>query len=171
MRKINRIIIHCTATLEGREVTVKDIDRWHRDRGFAGIGYHYVIYLDGTVHEGRPLERVGAHCRGQNAHSIGIVYVGGLTSDGTTPKDTRTDAQRAALHTLVSRLREQFPAATVHGHREFAAKACPCFNVIEEHGFRDGRTGEQVSETGAQEHRRHKVVGATALAVDMRRQH
>lgn len=144
MRKINRIIIHCTATPEGREVTVKDIDRWHRDRGFAGIGYHYVIYLDGSVHEGRPLERIGAHCRGQNAHSIGIAYVGGLSHDGSTPKDTRTDAQRAAMHALVSRLREQFPVATVHGHREFAAKACPCFDVGEEHDFRDRSTKAQV---------------------------
>lgn len=132
MRNITRIIIHCTATPAGRNVTVADIDRWHRDRGFTQIGYHYVIYTDGSVHEGRPIGIAGAHCRGYNATSIGIVYVGGLTPDGLTPADTRTEAQKTVLRTLVARLRERYPSATVHGHREFAAKACPCFDVRNE---------------------------------------
>ena len=72
MRNINLIIVHCSATPEGRDVSVADIDRWHRERGFDGIGYHYVVYIDGSVHEGRPLNKVGAHCKGHNAHSIGI---------------------------------------------------------------------------------------------------
>lgn len=130
MRYINKIIIHCSATPEGRDVTVADIDRWHRQRGFKGIGYHYVIYRDGSVHEGRPLEREGAHCSGYNAHSIGVCYVGGTNSQGA-PKDTRTDAQRKALCELVAKLRKQFPAATVHGHYEFAAKACPSFKICD----------------------------------------
>lgn len=135
MRKITRLIIHCTATPQGREVTVTDIDRWHRARGFDCIGYHFVIYLDGTVHIGRDVERLGAHCSGYNSNSIGIVYVGGLASDGTTPADTRTPAQRASLRGLVSQLRARYPGVTVHGHNEFAAKACPCFDVSAE--FRD----------------------------------
>lgn len=129
MRSIDKIIIHCSATREGCDFTVKDIDAWHRARGFDGIGYHYVIYRDGSVHPGRPVERPGAHCKGHNAHSIGVCYIGGLAADGRTPKDTRTDAQRAALKTLVQQLKAQYPAATIHGHNEFAAKACPCFEV------------------------------------------
>ncbi len=129
MRKITRLIIHRTATPQGRQVTVADIDRWHRARGFDCIGYHYVIYLDGSVHPGRDVGRLGAHCLGHNADSIGIVYVGGLAPDGTTPLDTRTPAQRASLRSLVTQLRARYPGATVHGHNEFAAKACPCFDV------------------------------------------
>jgi N-acetylmuramoyl-L-alanine amidase len=131
MRTISKIIVHCTATPEGRDVTVADIDRWHRQRGFRCIGYHYVIYLDGSVHQGRPIAEIGAHCIGQNNRSIGICYVGGLAKDGKTAKDTRTDAQKAALVKLITELRRQFPNATLHGHREFANKACPCFDVTE----------------------------------------
>lgn len=131
MRKINKIIIHCTATPRGRHVTVADVDLWHRNRGFAGIGYHFLIYLDGSIHSGRPIERVGAHCQGHNADSIGIAYVGGVEADGITPADTRTEAQKTALRSLVKSLQERFDKTTVHGHNEFAAKACPCFNVGE----------------------------------------
>ena len=74
MRHINEIIIHCSATPEGRDYTVADIDRWHKARGWRGIGYHYVIYRDGSVHAGRPVEQIGAHCTGHNANSIGICY-------------------------------------------------------------------------------------------------
>ena len=129
MRTIKEIIIHCSATAEGRHVTVDDIRRWHRERGFADVGYHYIIYLDGSVHAGRPLAQVGAHCRGHNAQSIGVCYVGGLAADGKTPKDTRTTRQRRSLKALVEILKLNFPLATVHGHREFAAKACPCFDA------------------------------------------
>jgi N-acetylmuramoyl-L-alanine amidase len=128
MRKIDKIIIHCSATQEGRNFTVQDIDAWHKQRGFAKIGYHKVIYQDGSIHDGRPLSRMGAHCLGHNATSIGICYIGGLDTNGN-PKDTRTPAQKKALYDLLAELKAQFPDATVHGHNEFAAKACPCFNV------------------------------------------
>lgn len=128
-RQIKEIIIHCSATAEGRDYTVADIDRWHKARGWKDIGYHYVVYRDGSVHTGRGLEQIGAHCTGHNAKSIGICYIGGLASDGKTPKDTRTPAQKEALRSLVAKLREQYPTATIHGHNEFANKACPCFNV------------------------------------------
>ena len=134
MRKITEIIIHCAATPEGRDYTVADIDRWHRQRGFAGIGYHFVIYRDGSIHKGRPLDKTGAHCTGHNANSIGICYIGGCASDGKTAKDTRTGAQREALRRLVGELLESYPAATVHGHREYANKACPSFDVQAEFG-------------------------------------
>lgn len=129
MRKITKIIIHCSATPEGRDYTVEDIDRWHRQKGWNGIGYHFVIYRDGSVHTGRDIEIMGAHCTGQNANSIGVCYIGGMTADNKHPKDTRTPAQKAALRDLVELLRTKYPTATIHGHREFANKACPCFDV------------------------------------------
>ena len=133
MRKINEIIVHCAATREGRDFTVEDITRWHKARGFATIGYHYVIYRDGSIHEGRPLEQIGAHCVGHNKHSIGICYIGGCASDGKTPKDTRTPEQKEALFALLRHLKARFPNATIHGHRDFAAKACPSFDAFREY--------------------------------------
>jgi N-acetylmuramoyl-L-alanine amidase len=131
MRKIDKIIIHCSATKAGQHFTVKDIDQWHKARGFAKIGYHYVIYLDGTVHKGRPEEEMGAHCLGRNSSSVGICYVGGLDLDGK-PSDTRTEAQKASLISLVDDLKVKYPKAEIYGHYEFAAKACPCFDVKKE---------------------------------------
>lgn len=133
MRQINEIIVHCAATREGRDFTVEDITRWHKARGFATIGYHYVIYRDGSIHEGRPLEQIGAHCVGHNKHSIGICYIGGCASDGKTPKDTRTPEQKEALLSLLKRLKARFPNASIHGHRDFAAKACPSYDAFREY--------------------------------------
>lgn len=82
MRQISEIIVHCAATPEGKHFTVADIDAWHKKRGFRCIGYHFVIYLDGSVHEGRAIEEVGAHCLGHNANSIGICYIGGCATNG-----------------------------------------------------------------------------------------
>ena len=127
-RKIDKIIIHCSATKPNQVCTVELIDQWHKARGFNSIGYHYVIYQDGSLHEGRPVSQVGAHCVGQNTNSIGICYVGGLDMYGN-PKDTRTDAQKKTLQKVVKQLQQAFPNATVHGHNEFANKACPCFKV------------------------------------------
>ena len=127
---ITEIILHCSATREGLPFTEADIDRWHRQRGWSGIGYHYVVLLDGTVRTGRPLHLAGAHCRGHNARSIGVCYIGGLSGSGR-PKDTRTPAQRIALRGLVARLQQQFPQARVHLHSEFAPKACPCFRLAD----------------------------------------
>ena len=129
MRKIDKIIIHCTATPEGRPVTVKEVDAWHRQRGFTKIGYHYLIGLNGEVWQGRTLEEVGAHTTNHNSNSIGICYVGGLATDNKTPKDTRTNMQKVALGNLIIACKKNYPNATVHGHCEFANKACPCFDV------------------------------------------
>lgn len=128
MRPINRIILHCSATAEGKDYTVADIDQWHKARGWQGIGYHYVVYRDGSIHNGRPIEAVGAHTSGYNKDSIGICYIGGVDANGK-PKDTRTPEQKKALRELVAKLKEQFPNATVHGHYEFAQKACPSFHI------------------------------------------
>ena len=123
MRTINEIIVHCSATPEGRDYTIAQIRQWHLQRGFRDIGYHYVIYRDGTIHTGRPVAQAGAHCTGHNAHSIGVCYVGGVAKDNKTPKDTRTEAQKKSLANLLKRLHELYPKATLHGHREFANKA------------------------------------------------
>lgn len=131
MRKITKIIVHCTATPEGRAVSVAQVDAWHKERGFRCIGYHYLVGLDGTVTAGRPEQEMGAHCLGHNYESIGVCYVGGLDRVTGKPKDTRTAAQRSALRRLVEQLRDRYPGATVHGHREFAAKACPCFDIAD----------------------------------------
>ena len=138
MRRIDEIIIHCTATPEGRAHTVADVDRWHRQRGFSMIGYHFLVLIDGTVSTGRPLDVAGVHCTGHNAHSIGVCYVGGLDRQGR-PKDTRTPAQRKALLRLVRKLKAEHPEAVVCGHRDLAAKACPCFDARAEYAQLAGR--------------------------------
>lgn len=132
MRKITEIIVHCSATFPDQVVTVADITRWHRQLGWKTIGYHFLITLAGEIQEGRPIEEVGAHCTGHNANSIGVCYVGGVAADGK-PADTRNEAQKQALLVLLKRLKEQFPNATIHGHRDFAQKACPCFDATNEY--------------------------------------
>lgn len=131
-RAINEIIVHCSATKEGKDFTVADIKKWHLERGFSDIGYHYIIYRDGSVHEGRNVEVSGAHCTGHNAHSIGICYIGGLGTDGKA-KDTRTDSQKISLLKLLKQLKSIYPKATIHGHCEYANKACPSFNAGKEY--------------------------------------
>lgn len=167
MRTINQIIIHCSATPEGRDDSAADINRWNKDHG--GIGYHYVIRLNGTIERGRPVEQIGAHCKGHNATSIGVCYIGGLRKKksgvpdatckgcggesrepsrfagsgrdslrdlGFECADTRTEAQKAAMLTLVHSLQSAYhiPSSAIYGHREFANKACPCFDVKKEFG-------------------------------------
>lgn len=146
---IDAIVIHCSATREGMDVRASDIDKMHKDRGFAMIGYNFVIDLDGTVEVGRPLTRDGAHCntaglsgKAYNKHSIGICYIGGLDRDGN-PKDTRTVAQKVALDDLVHELIHEYPIKEVIGHRDASPdkngngkiernewiKQCPCFDA------------------------------------------
>ena len=129
MRAINEIIIHCSSTPEGRNTVIEDIDRWHRAKGWKGVGYHFVIHLDGSIHKGRDEKVMGSHCVGKNRNSIGICYIGGLAKDKKTPKDTRTEAQKQALIKLIAELKKKYPGATVYGHKDFASKACPCFDA------------------------------------------
>ena len=132
-RPVTELIVHCSATPAGRDVTAADIRRWHKEeRGFADIGYHFVVRLDGRVEYGRRLSVAGAHCRGHNSRSVGVCYVGGIGSDGR-PADTRTPAQRQALLGLLTALRRRFPSVSIHGHRDFAAKACPSFDATAEY--------------------------------------
>jgi N-acetylmuramoyl-L-alanine amidase len=129
-RTINEIIVHCTATPQGRGVAVHEIRGWHLGRGWRDIGYHWIVLLDGSLHPGRPEEQIGSHVAGHNEGTLGIVYVGGCESDGRTPKDTRTPAQKAALLAAVKALITKYPTVKkVSGHNQYAAKACPSFDV------------------------------------------
>ena len=137
-----RQIIHCSATKAGMDFSVADIDRWHRAQGMNGIGYHYVVRLDGTVEKGREVEVAGAHCLGWNGRSIGICYIGGLDTNGN-PADTRTDEQKKSMKGLVEELKLRYRIVTVMGHRDTSPdlngngiiepgefiKSCPCFDV------------------------------------------
>ena len=133
MRDINKIIIHCSATREGQKFSVDTIRSWHTDKGWSDIGYHYVVHLDGSISYGRSIERIGAHTRGHNTGSIGICYIGGVESDGKTPKDTRTLEQKESLLDLIRTLKKLNSNATVHSHRDFAAKACPSYDATTEY--------------------------------------
>ncbi len=132
MRAINKIIVHCSATKEGNKISATTIDRWHKDRGWRCIGYHYVVRIDGSIEYGRPVQDIGAHVKGRNKHSIGVCYIGGLDAD-MEPKDTRTRDQKESLLYLLKTLKRLHPDATIHGHREFANKACPCFDANKEY--------------------------------------
>ena len=135
MRPLKRIILHCTATPECKHFDVATIRRWHvKDSGWKDIGYHYVSYIDGSVHEGRPIEQAGAHTSGHNADSIGITYVGGCDAK-MKAKDTLNEAQETAMVNLIKALREQHGELSLHGHNEFAAKACPSFKVKDKFGW------------------------------------
>lgn len=144
-RYINKLIVHCAATPEGKDFTSQSISNWHEARKFSYyidpktkkkmyVGYHYIIHLDGTIENCRPEIVRGCHTSGYNANSIGICYIGGVTSDGkNTPKDTRTPAQKSSLIRLLKQLKAKYPDASIHGHNEFAAKACPSFNAKTEY--------------------------------------
>lgn len=132
-----RIIIHCSATVKGKDFSASDIDRWHRARGFRKIGYHFVVRLDGTYERGRADHEEGAHCPqlSMNRQSVSICYIGGIASDGKTPADTRTLAQKRTIRTLIATLRGRYGNLPVYGHRDIpgVSKACPCFDAIREY--------------------------------------
>ena len=148
MRKITLIVVHCTATRCTSSLTPRQLEESHRLRGFACCGYHYYIQRNGQTTPMRPVEKIGAHAKGYNANSIGIAYEGGLNADGN-PADTRTDAQRAALVSLLTQLHEHYPDARIVGHRDLSpdlngngriepseyVKACPCFNAAQEYTY------------------------------------
>ena len=132
-RTIKELIVHCSATPEGKDYSVDTIRQWHLQRGFSDIGYHYVIYRDGSIHIGRDESIIGAHCTGHNTNSIGVCYIGGCASDGRTPKDTRTTEQKQSLVKLLKELKTKYPKASIHGHRDFSSKACPSFDATKEY--------------------------------------
>ena len=108
MRKIDKVVIHCSATREGQDVSVDTVRQWHLNKGWQDIGYHFYVALDGTVHTGRDIEVSGAHTLGENENSIGVCYAGGVEEDGKTPKDTRTKEQENSLVNLLTFLKQDF---------------------------------------------------------------
>ncbi|MBQ8462722.1 MAG: N-acetylmuramoyl-L-alanine amidase [Prevotella sp.] len=133
MRTITLIVIHCSAVRPDQESSAKDIDNWHRDKGWNGIGYHYVVRRSGQIEPGRPEETVGAHCVNHNRHSLGICYEGGLDIRGK-PADTRTEAQRASLRRLLEELHRAYPRALIVGHHDLnPQKDCPCYRPVTEY--------------------------------------
>jgi N-acetylmuramoyl-L-alanine amidase len=140
------ITVHCSATKEGINITAADIDRWHKSKGWSGIGYHYVVRIDGKVEVGRPINKVGAHVYRHNRNNIGVCYIGGVGSQNE-PKDTRTFAQKESLVKLLKELKRKHPNAIIQGHRDFSpdlnkngiiepfefTKACPCFDAKKEY--------------------------------------
>lgn len=152
-KDIDAIIVHCSATKEGRFFDARDLDRMHVQRGFNCIGYNFVVLLDGQVQVGRSLKIPGAHCntkgfsgKSYNRHSIGIVYIGGLDKTGKA-KDTRTEAQKKSLRELIARLVKEYPIKEILGHRDTSPdlngdkivepfewiKQCPCFDAVKEY--------------------------------------
>ena len=137
MRKITLIVIHCSAVRPDQTSSAKDIEKWHKDRGFNGIGYHYVVRRNGEIEPGRPESVIGAHChvKGQNhnKHSIGVCYEGGYDIRGQ-PADTRTEAQKAAMRQLLEDLHRRYPRALIVGHHDLdPTKDCPCFDAAHEY--------------------------------------
>ena len=134
-RKITLIVVHCTGTEEGQDVTVQAIRNYHvNHNGWRDIGYHYVIYRDGSLHEGRDVNISGGHARGYNSNSIGIVYVGGCPKGHLDQsKDTRTAAQKATLLRLLKDMRRMYPAARIVGHRDLNNTSCPGFDAKNEY--------------------------------------
>lgn len=136
----NWIVLHCSATRAIQNIGAKEIRRWHKDKGWTDIGYHYVIRRDGTVDNGRGREEVGAHVSGHNSDSLGICLVGGLNDKTWQPENNFTKAQWTALEILLGMLLVRYPNAKILGHRDFpkVAKACPCFDArvwAKKHGF------------------------------------
>lgn len=135
MRYINSIIVHCTATEAGFDIGLAQIRSWHtmappKGRGWRNCGYHYIVRLDGTIERGMPISQPGIHCKGHNAHSVGVAYVGGLKNG--EPADTRTQEQKSAMLKLLAKLTLMYRCHT-YGHRDFAQRDCPCFDAKKEY--------------------------------------
>lgn len=153
MRTIDLIVVHCSATREDKEFTEYDLEVAHRRRGFNGTGYHFYIRKDGSIKSTRPIECIGAHVKGFNAHSIGICYEGGLDCHGR-PKDTRTAWQKHSLRVLIRTLLADYPKCRVCGHRDLSPdrngdgeiepeewiKQCPCFNAESDWDLKESPT-------------------------------
>lgn len=127
---VKYLVVHCSASKPDLKTDVKTIDRWHRQRGFAKVGYHFVIKTDGTVQVGRQLTEIGAHAQGYNAQSIGICMVGGIDPNGK-PSDNFTVEQKESLRGLLMKLSHVYKMASIVGHRDLPGvkKDCPCFDV------------------------------------------
>ena len=129
MRKIEEIIIHCSATRPDQHIGVEEIRKWHvEERGWLDCAYHYVIKRNGVIERGRDIGIAGAHTLGHNSKSIGICVIGGV-DDHNNASANYTSAQWSSLHSLVDFLTITFEDAEVLGHNDLSKKDCPCFDV------------------------------------------
>tara|TARA_R110000803_G_scaffold107207_1_gene175326 strand:+ start:474 stop:911 length:438 start_codon:yes stop_codon:yes gene_type:complete len=137
LRKIDKLIIHCSATPEFKEFDVDDIRNWHvNGNKWSDVGYHFVIKINGTIQIGRPINKIGSHVKGKNRSSIGICYIGGMNRDMTDWIDTRTPEQKVSLIALLKELKEKYTKAIVYGHNDFTdKKVCPCFDAKQEYEY------------------------------------
>lgn len=134
MRKIKKIIVHCSAGSQSN--TAQDIVDYHvRRLKWSRPGYHYVVEADGKIVNTWPEEQYSNGVKGHNAESINVCYVGGVDTSkpGLPPVDNRTEAQKASLAKLLRMLKKRYPEAEIYGHRDFAAKACPSFDARKEY--------------------------------------
>ena len=131
MRKIDLIVVHCSATRCDQHYSVRALIRDHSDR-FGFTGYHYYVTRGGMVYQTRHEQLIGAHAKGYNQHSLGVCYEGGLDTRGN-PADTRTQKQKRALLALLKQLKAEHPQAQILGHRDLPGvkKDCPCFDCSE----------------------------------------
>lgn len=130
MRDVDEIILHCSATPARMDCGAVEIRHWHVDEnGWQDIGYHWIVRRNGVVEMGRPESKVGAHCTNHNSRSIGVCLIGGTTNDVKGPEDNFTQAQFDSLAKVIRELRDRYPHTSIHGHSEFANKACPVFDV------------------------------------------
>ena len=156
MRNITSIVHHCTATKEGVDIGFKEIDEWHRKKGWGVVyngnkihcGYHFIVRIDGSVEIGRPIELPGAHVKGHNKNSVGVTYVGGLDKN-MNPKDTRTLKQKEALKCINENLIDILGSLDISGHRDHSedlnkngviepfewSKLCPCYDARKEYEY------------------------------------
>lgn len=157
MRKINTIVVHCSATPPSMDIGVEEIRKWHvEENSWTDIGYHFVIRRDGTVESGRSLKRPGAHVKNYNSDSIGICWVGGVSEANGRPQDNRSAEQTAALFDLIQDLQQKFPGTALMGHRDFegVTKACPCFDVREWFVKQCNTEKKELEEAPAKEERK-----------------
>lgn len=139
MRKIEKIIVHCSAG--SQKNTAADIVSYHTrpvrlgGRGWSVPGYHYIIETDGTVVNSLDEQLVSNGCYGHNRTAINVCYVGGvdITKKNLPPVDNRTPEQKISLERLLRELKRRYPEAKIHGHRDFAPKACPSFDATKEY--------------------------------------
>ena len=129
--KTEFIVIHCAATKPSMDTSAADIDRWHRERGWLKIGYHFVIKRDGTIETGREVDETGAHAKGYNSKSVSVCLIGGMAQESSDPENNFTDEQWTSLESVVETLTNRYPDAELIGHNDISDKACPTFNVGE----------------------------------------
>tara|TARA_B100002019_G_C21273577_1_gene603816 strand:- start:62 stop:526 length:465 start_codon:yes stop_codon:yes gene_type:complete len=129
----NYIVIHCSATRPSQDIGVKEIDRWHRERGFIKVGYGTVIRRNGEIERGRDDDDVQAHCKGYNSVSTSVCLVGGSKEDNyKEPEDNFTAEQWESLIKELDRLAVKYPSAKIIGHYHLSdIKSCPNFDVDE----------------------------------------